>query len=137
MPTFPDQNPVPDTAPTVTQDRLRALAASGQLDALVASPVDADQVSLNMQWRLVGVAQPEGTCRELSAGEGLAIGVGASASIVGLSPGAAVDLQYSSSSATRHLAIPDATTSLQTVSKRSAVATIGAGTVRVCLPSWG
>lgn len=137
MPTFPDQNPVPDTAPTVTQDRLRALAASGQLDGLVASPVDADQVSLNMQWRLVGVDQPEGICRNLSAGQSFDMSVGASASMVGLSPGAAVDLQYTSSSATRHLTIPNATTSLQTVSQRSAIATIGAGMVQVCVPSWG
>jgi hypothetical protein len=136
MPTFPDQVPVPDTAPTVSQEQLRSLVASGQLDAVIAVPVEADQVSLNMQWRLASAGQTAGVCRDLAAGEGFAVPVGASVSILGLSPGAAVDLRYASSIAARQFEVPTTVASLQTLSQRTAAVTVEAASVRVCLPSW-
>lgn len=137
MPTFQDQIPVPDTAPTVTQERLRSLAESGQLEAMIVTPVDADQVSLNMQWRVVSSGQPGGVCRDLSAGDSFAIPVGTVVSMIGLSPGAAVDLRYTSTSVLRHFEVPSTSASLETLSQRTAVVTVEAASVRVCLPSCG
>ncbi|HJX52018.1 MAG TPA: hypothetical protein VJ801_04565 [Polyangia bacterium] len=137
MPTFPDQLPVPDTAPTVSQERLRSLTASGQLDTVIATPADADQASLNMQWRLVPTGQPAGACRDLSAGQSSAVPMGTSVSMIGLNPGAAVDLQYTSSYAVRKLELPSTVASLETVSQRAVVVTAEAAPVRVCLLSSG
>jgi len=78
MPTYPDQLPVPGTAPTVSQDQLRSWAASGQLDAAIAGPGQVDQVSLNMQWRVAPTDQTAGVCRDLGAGESFAAPVGGS-----------------------------------------------------------
>jgi hypothetical protein len=136
MPTFQDQIPAPDTAPTVTQERLRELSASGQLDATIVGPVEADQVSLNMQWRLVSATQPAGDCRDLSAGDSFTVPVGTSVSMIGLSPSAAVDLQYTSTSSLRQFQVPTSAASLETLSQRSATVVVAAATVRVCLPSW-
>ena len=137
MPTFQDQMPVPDTAPTVTQDRLRELADAGQLDAMIIGPVETDQVSLNMQWRLVSEGQAAGTCRDLTVGESFAVPVGTVLSINGRGPGATIDLRYTSTSASRQFAIPIAVVSLKTLSQRPAVATVAAASVRVCMPNWG
>jgi hypothetical protein len=137
MPTLQDQIPAPDTAPTVTQERLRALAASGQLDATIVGPVEADQASLNMQWRLVPASQAAGSCRDLTVGESFPVPVGTVVSMAGLSPGAAVDLQYTSTSALRQFPVPSTSVTLQTVSQRPAVATVAAASVRVCMPNWG
>jgi hypothetical protein len=134
MPTYQDQIPVPDTAPTVTQERLRSLAETGQLDVVIVSPLDVDQVSLNMQWQLVASAQTPGVCRDLAAEEHFAIPVGTSPWIAGLSPGAAVDLRYAGSAAVRQFAIPGGAGSLESVSRRPALATVAAGSVRVCSP---
>lgn len=136
MPTYADQNPVPDTAPTVTQERLRALVASGQLDATVASTTDADQASLNMQWRLVPAAEQAGVCRDLSPGQSFNVALGGSASVTGLSSGASMTIQYPGSSATRQFELPVAPSTLETLSGRAATAAISAGTARICLPSW-
>ena len=112
MPTFPDQVPNPDTAPTVSQEQLRSLAASGKLAAVIAGSVEADQASLNMQWRLVAISQTAGVCQDLGAGQSLAVPVGVAVtmipisrggiwSVLGFGPGAVVELQYASSSAVR------------------------------------
>ena len=134
MPTFPDQIPVPDTASTVSQERLRALAATGQLDATIVGPVEADQASLNMQWRLVPASQAAGTCRDLTVGESFAVPVGMVVLMAGLSPDSAVHLQYTSTSASRQFPVPLATVSLQSVSQRPAVVTVEAASVLVCMP---
>lgn len=137
MPTYQDQIPVPDTAPTVTQERLRSLAETGQLDAVIVSPLDVDQVSLNMQWRLDSTGQSAGVCRDLAAEDHFSVPVGTSPWITGLSPGAAVDLRYPSSDAVRQFAIPSTAANLQTLSQRPGLATVAAGSVRMCMPNRG
>lgn len=134
--TFPEEVPVPDTAPTVSQEQLTSLVSTGELDAVIAGLVEADQVSLNMQWRIVSERQPVGRCRDLAAGNDFAVAVGASVSMIGLSPGAAIELRYAGSTAVRRFAVPDTANSLQTVSARAAVVTVAAASVRVCLASW-
>jgi hypothetical protein len=137
MPTFPDQLPVPDTAPTVSQERLRSLTASGQLDTVIATPADADQASLNMQWRLVPMGQPGSVCRDLSAGQSFAVPAGAPVSMIALNPGAAIGLQYPGSSAVRRFDVPNTVASLQTLSQRPANVVVATASVRVCLLSSG
>jgi hypothetical protein len=138
MPTYADQLPVPGTAPTVSQDKLRSWAVSGQLDAAIAGPGEVDQVSLNMQWRVAPTDQTAGVCRDLGAGESFAVPVGASPSILGLQLGTAVNLRYANSTAVRQFDVPaTGVVSLQTVSQRAAIVTVQAGPVRACLPSWG
>ncbi len=136
MPTYPDQLPVPDTAPTVSQAQLHLWATTGQLDVVMGGPGQVDQVSLNMQWRVVTTDQAPGTCQSLSAGESFAVPVGSAPSILGLQQGSAVNLAYDGSTAIRQFKV--ATTnvvSLQTVSGRAATVTVSAGSVRVCSPT--
>jgi hypothetical protein len=136
--TYPDQPPVPGTAPTVTQAHLRSWASSGQLDTVIAGPRESDQVSLNMQWRVVPTDQAAGVCRDMGAGESLAVPVGASTSILGLQLGSAVDLRYESSTAVRRWDIPTTGfVSLQTVAQRAATVSVGAGSARACLATQG
>ena len=137
MPTFADEIPAPDTAPTVTQQRLRSLAESGQLDATIVGSAETDQESLNMQWRLVSVGQPAGVCRDLSAGDGFAMPIGEYAWMTGLKPDAAIYLRYMNSDALRELKVPSTAVILQTLSQRQAVITVAAASVRVCLQNSG
>lgn len=135
MPTYADQTPVPDTAPTVTQERLRALAASGQLDAVVISPLDADQVSLNMQWRIVPIGQTDGSCHDLAVGESFVVSGGAPVLLLGLQPGAAIDLRFEGGQAVRRLPVPNGQSSLQTLSRRTVMLMIQVAPVRACWPT--
>jgi len=134
MRTFPDQAPNPDTAPTVSQDQLRSLAASGKLEAVIVGPEEVDQVSLNMQWRLGPPGQTTGVCSDLAAGQSFAVPVGASVTILGLGSGSAVDLQYESSAAFRQFVPSSGAASLQTLSQRPVVGTVQTASMRVCLP---
>ena len=136
-PTFEDQIPVPDTAPTVSQERLRALATSGQLDEAIGAPVDVDQVSLNMQWRLVPTGPTSGVCRDLAVGSSFTVPVGAPVSMIGLSPGAAAVLRYNSSGAVRQFLVPSSAVTLESVSQRTAVLTVETASVSVCTSTGG
>lgn len=136
METYPDQTPVPSTAPTVTQALIRSWVARGQLDTVIAGPRESDQVSLNMQWRLVPTSQAAGACQDLGTGGTIAVPVGASPLIFGLQVGTAVDLRYESSAAVRQFDVPTTNVvSLQTVSQRAAIVSVRAGSVRSCLPA--
>ena len=85
-PTFPEQIPVPDTAPTVDQEWLRTLVSTGQIPAVVAGPVQVDQVSLNMQWRVVSTDQTTGVCQGLLSGQTARVPAGASVTMIGRRP---------------------------------------------------
>jgi len=136
MATYSDQVPIPGTAPTVTQDQLRSWVARGQLDAVIAGPGEADQVSLNMQWRVVPAVQAAGVCRDLAAGETVTVPAGTSPLFLGLQVGTSVDLRYESSAAVRQFDVPTTSVvSLQTVSQRAAIVSVRAGSMRSCLPS--
>ena len=134
MMTFPDQAPNPDTAPTVSQEQLRSLVASGRMDAVIVGEVEADQASLNMQWRLVSIGGTTGVCQDLSPGQSFTVPVGGSVTILRLGSGAAVDLQYDGSGAIRRFELPSTAASLQTLSQRPAVGTVQTASARVCLP---
>jgi hypothetical protein len=137
MSTYPDQVPVPGTAPTVSQQQIRMLAASGELDKAVAGPVEIDQLSLNVQWRIVPAGQTTGICRDLAPGTAFEMSAGASVSMVGLGPSAAVELRYPSSIAVRQVQVPGTASNLETLSQHTGIVTIQAASVRVCQPSWG
>ena len=133
MPTFSDQVPVPSTAPSVSQDQLRLLTASGQLDATIAGPMEADQVSLNMQWRMEAGGLASGVCSEFGPGEVFSAPAESSIEVLGAGPGAGIDVRYPSSAAVRHFEVPDGLASgLQTLSPRPAVVTVEGSSVRVC-----
>ena len=136
MATYPDQVPVPSTAPTVTQAKLREWVARGQLDKAIAGSWEADQVSLNMQWRLVPAPQATEACHDFGAGETVAVPAGTSLLLLGLQGGTAVDLRYENSVAVRQFDVPTTgEVSLQTLSKRAATVSVRSGSVRSCGPA--
>jgi hypothetical protein len=130
--TYPDQIPVPDTAPTVTQEQLRSWAATGLLDAVAPGPVESDQASLNMQWKIALAGEMTGTCSDLTAGGRLEIPAGAAVAILALQPNSTVYIQYPTSAARRRLDVPTSAAELQSLAQRPAVLTAAVGSVRVC-----
>jgi hypothetical protein len=133
MATYPDQRPVPVTAPTVTQADLRDWADAGWLDAVVAGALEADQASLNTQWRIVPTGGLAGDCSDLSSGGQVSIPAGATVGLVGLEPGAMVDLRYPETAAVRRLIVPTAANSLESLAGRATLLGVAAGSVRLCV----
>jgi hypothetical protein len=134
MPTYADQIPVPDTAPTVSQVELTSWTANGQLDAAVIGQAESDQVSLNMQWRLTQGARVVSACRDVASGGQASIPQGLGAVVIGLQPPAAIEVRYLNSPASRTFDVPDVPMRLESLADRAAILTVRGGTVRVCLP---
>ena len=133
LPTYPDQVPVPDTAPTVSQDRLRSWVASGALDPN-RGPTDAsDQASLNMQWRLVAGVGALGQCQSLGSGAQVSVPPAASISLADVAPGTVVSVQYPTSPALRRFGLSSPVSALQSVADRAALLSVEAGSARVCV----
>ena len=132
MLTYPDQIPVPDTAPTVTQAQVRSWATRGWLNAVDRGSVESDQVSLNMQWRTAVAAGLGGTCRDVAPGSTFAIPHNGPIFVLALQPRSTFELQYPNSTAKRRLDVPSTPTAIQTLAQRDAVATTESGSIRVC-----
>jgi len=133
LPTYMEQMPVPDTAPTVSQDMIRFWVAAGQLDALPVSPGATDQASLNMQWRLIPGQEVAGQCISPVIGEHIAVPPGAELSVSGLSSGTAITIHYPTSPAQRQFDLSNSVSVLQSVAARAASVSVVAGSARVCI----
>ena len=73
---YPEQVPVPVTAPMVSQEQIRLWTASGQLDARNTGQMESAG-SLNMQWRIGSSSSPSGECQDAGPGQTVDIPVGA------------------------------------------------------------
>jgi hypothetical protein len=133
LPTYPEQVPVPDIAPTVSQDKLRSWVASGALDPNGGPTEASDQASLNMQWRLIEGADALGQCQSLGSGEQTSVPPAASISLAGVAPGTVISVQYPTSPALRHFGLSSSASALQSVADRAALLSVEAGTARVCV----
>lgn len=130
---FPEQIPVPETAPTVDQGQIRTWTADGQLDAEIAGPAESDQISLNVQWRAAPSTGGLGECRDMTAGQTAEIPRDATVEVLARQLGGAVDLRYPASTALRRFALPAEAITLESLSHRSASLTIVSGDVRLCV----
>ncbi len=131
--TYPDQIPVPETAPGLDQRDIRRLSLDGRLAAVVAGRQEADQVSLNVQWRIVPAAAATGGCRNLDVGDFIRVAPGTGAVIRRTAPGTVFDLGYATSSASRRFVLPASPVALRSLSGREATLELVGGASRVCM----